>query len=309
MTTSPSSQLIAPARESRSPWVGTVEPKPWEYQITAAIPVIDHPELLALVITILRLQTERPYILVIDTGSTPENYSKIVEMRAADVEVHTIHSHGWRHPSEPVATAMDLAMLLCHTPYFFTTHTDCFLVRRDVLAEMMPLAARYKAVGYQITERHDLEWQYALGHTCSMFEMATLDRFGVQWSMRRYYVEIDQTWGEHPNTGGWPDTESLFNRHLCAAGVKPYIYGTERNHQRTLDGTIDHCRSVPSSALYARPYLTQMEEQLEDAIAQARARITKWQSEPLATAHTEETVRTASTTNSNINGKALKPAR
>lgn len=259
-----------------------MEPKPWKYQITAAIPVIDHPDLLSIVITLLRLQTERPYILVIDTGSTPENFEQIAAMRAADVEIHTIHAHGWRHPSEPVATAMDLATLLCQTPYFFTTHIDCFLVRRDVLAEMLQLAARYKAVGYQLTERPDPEWQYALGHTCTMFEMATVDRIGMQWSLRRYHIQTDRSWGNAPETGGWPDTESLFNRQLRAAGIKPYLFGTERNFLRTQDGTIDHCRSVPSAALYRHPYRDRMADQLQDAVTQARARIAKWMMEPLS---------------------------
>lgn len=268
---------VAPARGHQSAWEGTVQPKPWDYRVTAAIPVIDHPELLALVIELLRHQTERPYILVIDTGSKPENLAKIQAMRAADVEVHSIRSHAWRHPSEPVTAAMDLATAMCHTPFLFCTHADCFLMRRDVLAEMVELTAKYKAVGYQITERHDPDWLYALGHTCTMLDMATADAIGLQWSMRRYYAAVGRTWGTNPHTGGWPDTESLFNAQLVAAGIRPCIIGTERNHQRNRDGTIDHCRSVPSASLYSPFHQQKMAADLADAVATARARLREWQ--------------------------------
>lgn len=273
---------IAPARGRQRAWEGTVERKPWQYQVTAAIPVIDLPEIVAVVIELLRLQTERPYIIVIDTGSTPDNLAKIQALRAADVEVHSIRAHGWRHPSEPVTAAMDLATGLCHSPYLFCTHADCFLMRRDVLAEMVKLTKQYKAVGYQITERHHPDWQYALGHTCTMLDMATADAIGLQWSMRRYYSVISQTWGNNPHTGGWPDTESLFNAQLVAAGVKPFIFGTERNHQRNRDGTIDHCRSVPSAALYSPGHTQLMAADLADALSSARQRIHDWRRTPVA---------------------------
>lgn len=268
--------LVAPARGANRPWLGSTPRKPWEYRVTAAIPVIDFPDLLEVVIELLRLQTERPYIIVIDTGSTAANMARIESMRAEDVEVHRVHAHAWRHPSEPVATAMDLATMLCQTPYLFATHADCFLMRRDVLAEMIPLADRYKAVGYQITERHDRAWQYALGHTCAMFEMATADRISLQWSMRRYYAETGQDWSANPVTGGWPDTESLFNLQLSRAGIRPYLFGTERNYQRNTDGTIDHCRSIPGTALYARSQLSQMQPHLNEAVRAAKSRIAEW---------------------------------
>ncbi len=267
---------IAPARGCPRAWEGDVQPKPWEYRVTAAIPVIDYPELLEIVIGLLRCQTERPYIIVVDTGSTPANLARMQALRAADVEVHSLQSHAWRHPSEPVTAAMDLATGMCHSPYLFCTHADCFLMRRDVLAELVPLTEKYKAVGYQITERHDRDWQYSLGHTCTMLDMATADAIGLQWSMRRYFAATGRVWGERGFTGGWPDTESLFNAQLTAAGIRPFIFGTERNHQRNRDGTIDHCRSVPSAALYSPTHHAKMAPELVEAVAAARKRLQDW---------------------------------
>src|SRR5690606_25471687 len=54
---------IAPLRGETwhtAPWQGR-GPHPWDYQITAAIPVLDTPDELALVVELLRLQTERPF--------------------------------------------------------------------------------------------------------------------------------------------------------------------------------------------------------------------------------------------------------
>ena len=74
---------LAPLRNAdvnSEPWKGNCLKKPWQYEVTAVVPVIDTVESLSLCIEILRLQTIKPYILVIDTGSEYENLQRILSM-------------------------------------------------------------------------------------------------------------------------------------------------------------------------------------------------------------------------------------
>src|SRR5215213_11308991 len=50
-------------------WAGSLKAPPHSYRITAAIPHLDTIEPLKVCIEVLRSQSERPYIMVIDTGS------------------------------------------------------------------------------------------------------------------------------------------------------------------------------------------------------------------------------------------------
>ena len=61
----------------KRPWEGNCAKKPWDYEITAVIPVMDTFEQLEICIRLLKSQTIRPYIVVIDTGSIPEEFEKI----------------------------------------------------------------------------------------------------------------------------------------------------------------------------------------------------------------------------------------
>jgi hypothetical protein len=119
------------------PWQGTLAKKPWDYRITAVIPHLETPEPLRACIELLRLQTERPYLMVIDTGSTPPVREELEAMRAEDLEIHYLAAHGYLRSSEAVAVAQDLAMALCRTEFLFCTHADCFLRRRDYLEWLM----------------------------------------------------------------------------------------------------------------------------------------------------------------------------
>jgi len=120
---------FAPIRNmiiEEKPWEGICKIKPWEYQVTAVIPVLDTYESLSLCVELLRLQTVKPYIIVVDTGSTKENIEKINNLIDEDLEVHSIKLNGVEHPSDFVAMAMDLAQSLCRTKYLFATRR-CFL--------------------------------------------------------------------------------------------------------------------------------------------------------------------------------------
>ena len=79
--------LVAPfgTRDCRQPWQGRCFKKPWDYRITAAIPHLDTIEPLRTVIDLLRRQTIRPYILVIDTGSDDTTCHQLEHLRAEDV--------------------------------------------------------------------------------------------------------------------------------------------------------------------------------------------------------------------------------
>jgi hypothetical protein len=266
--------FIAPNILCKDGWEGSIAKKPWEYKVTAVIPCINEHITLPFVIDILRLQTERPYIVIIDTGTI--NQQNIEDLRDEDVEIHFIRSHSWKHPSEPVTAAMDLALSFVHTPFMFCTHSDCFLKRRDLLEEMVDLCRLHKAVGYQLSPRSHPDWEWMLGHTCTMFDVKILDKINATWGLRRLCnnrgVELK------PNVCGpnWPDTELLINYILKDNGISPYLMGSENNAERTNDNNIDHCRSIPSAILYDPKYLVKNINWIDDAVEQAKKRIKEW---------------------------------
>lgn len=135
---------IAPLRGSginttQAPWEGSDTKKPWNYKITAAVPALDTFETLEICIELLRLQTEKPYIMVIDTGSRGEQLEKMKTLQAPDVEVHFLQLNAVQHPSDFPAMAMDIAFAMCRTEFIFATHADCFLRKRTFLAEMLDM--------------------------------------------------------------------------------------------------------------------------------------------------------------------------
>lgn len=275
---------IAPLREGTAqnpPWEGSCAKKPWRYRITAAIPVLDTDDTLAVVIELLRLQSERPYIVVIDTGSLPERYTQIEKLRAEDVEVHSLRLNGVKHPSDFPAMAMDVAFTVCRTPYLFATHADCFLRKRTLLAEMVELCQeRSPVVGYELSPRQHQDWQGMFGHTCTLFDMGVMDEIGAGWSMRRlarlFNVE-DHT--PDPRRPSWPDTELLLNYLVRERGITPYLIGHEENSVRNKDENIDHCRSLTSGLLYNPAYYERARRWAEAAVDEARQRITQWEAE------------------------------
>ena len=115
---------------------GWITRKPWEYKVTAAIPHLDTLEALNMCVRVLRHQRERPYIMVVDTGSPPYVTREMEKLRAEDCEIHYINAHAYRTSSEPVTVALDLAQSLCRTELLFHTHADCFLRRGDFLEEL-----------------------------------------------------------------------------------------------------------------------------------------------------------------------------
>ena len=89
-----------------------------------------------LAVELWRCQTVRPYITIIDTGSTDEHRNRIAQLQAEDVEIHYIRGHGYLltpPPASQFQSAQDVALALCQQEYQFNTHSDVFPVRRDLI--------------------------------------------------------------------------------------------------------------------------------------------------------------------------------
>jgi glycosyltransferase involved in cell wall biosynthesis len=273
--------IISPLKgrlTTEKPWEGFCQKKPWEYDVTAVIPVLDTFDTLELVVKLLRLQTIRPFIVIIDTGSTDEEYQKIEALRDEDIEVHALRIHGVLHPSDYPAMAMDLAFSLCRTDYLFATHSDCFLRRRDFLEWMLQKCRdESPVVGYRLSPREHIDWEFMVSHTATMYHMPTMDKIGFGWSLRRLGNVVgikDIT--PNPNTPNWPDTEVLGNYILKRSGIEPLFVGNEDNFARNVDENIDHPRTYTSAKLYSPPHLEKMQEWIEGAMEDARKRIEAW---------------------------------
>jgi hypothetical protein len=263
------------------PWRGNCPKKPWDYEITAVIPVIDTVESLSICVEIIRLQTLRPYIIVIDTGSEPENLEKIMSMHAEDLEVNCIRLNGTQHPSDSVCMAMDLAQSLCRTEYMFATHSDVFIRRRDFLEHLLSMCGeeegKWPVVGYEMSPRAHDDWRGMISHTASMYHIKTLDKIGFGWSMRRlasmYGLKSHEPSPDRPN---WPDTEILGNIILRQNGIRTKTIGSELNFQRNKDENIDHCRSMSLGMLYSKSYQNKAEPWIKQAMEEANERISLW---------------------------------
>lgn len=263
------------------PWEGNCRKKPWEYRVTAVVPCLDTPETVEVGVEILRMQTERPYILIIDTGSSPENLRRVQELHSEDVEVHSIRLNGVQHPSDFPAMAMDLAFTLCRTEFLFATHADCFLRRRDFLEFLIgKVESESPVVGYEMSPRAHADWKGMVSHTATLYHMPTMDQIGFGWSLRRLCNLFNlREYKPNPLRPNWPDTEILGNYILRYFKIKPLLIGREANFSRQLDENIDHFRSFTSGKLYSPDYFELANGWFQDARQQALERIEKWKKE------------------------------
>ena len=271
--------MIAPLRgqaASSKPWEGV---RPWEgHRVTSLIPVLEWNPLLEMAVESLLLQTVAPLVILIDTGSV-ETTAKLDSMRTRNqIEVISIRSSGWKHPSMPVASALNAAWSMVATPYCHLGHNDVILKRRNLMEEAIELAAIHKAVGYQISPRAYAEWPSELGHTFTVLDVKAMDMIGMSWSMREYCNQTGKPMNPHLGTGNDPDTERQMNRLLALNGINPHFIGFERNYERTNDDQIDHVRSRTSGLLYSPTHSAKAELWEADAIMQARLRHSSWSS-------------------------------
>lgn len=260
-------------------WQGALNKKPWEYQATAVIPHLNTPELLAVNIALLRAQTIKPYILIIDTGSCASQFTTagmLEPFRASDVEIHYLGLHGFRNSSEAVTMAMDAAMALCQTDYLYCTHADALLMRPDYIADLKSLIRPLvPAVGYEMSERSWLtdDWRGMVSHTATLLHVPTLRAHGVSWNMRRAYDEFGCP---QSAISAWPDTETAFNHSLRKAGLSAHLIGNEANYKRQTDANIDHIRSYPSLKRCNADMHEQQKAICREAIEQGWQRVMAW---------------------------------
>lgn len=265
----------------KKPWEGSLEKKPWQYEVTAVIPCLNTYETLEICIELLRLQTIKPFIVIIDTGSLEEELEKVKKLRNTDVEVHSIALNGVRHPSDYPAMAMDMAFSLCRTQYLFATHADCFLRKRTLLEELLELCkAVSPAVGYELSPRAHEDWVGMISHTASMYDMKVMDQINFSWSLRKLCNRFNVVdYSPDPMKPNWPDTEILGNYILRENNIKPLLIGKEENQTRTLDENIDHFRSYTAAKMYSPKYFETTLKWFEDAKKEALTRIEIWRSE------------------------------
>jgi len=274
---------IAPLRgkgvnTTQSPWEGSVSKKPWDYKVTAAVPCLDTWETIEICVELLRLQTERPYIVLIDTGSCGDQVEKMKQLQADDCEVHFLRLNAVQHPSDFPAMAMDVAFTLCRTEYLFATHADCFLRKKTFLEELVALAQKESpVVGYEMSPRAHSDWKGMVSHTATIYHMPVMDKIGFGWSLRRlcnmYNIKDYKPTPLRPN---WPDTEILGNYILRYNKIKPLLIGHEENFTRQTDDNIDHLRSYTSGKLYSPHYFKQACEWFAAAKQEALERIADW---------------------------------
>lgn len=274
--------LIAPlgTRELYRRAEGRITVKPWEYKVSVAIPHLDSLELLRSVVELHRLQTIKPYIMVIDTGSPEAVVKELEEMRAEDLEIHYVRSHAYRHSSAPVTTAMDVAFALTRTQYLFCTHSDVFPRRRDFLEWMIGQCGEASpAVGWEMSPRVGINgWKGTLSHTATMLYMPVMWMIGATWSMDRWYSANPTA---PPTRNGWPDTETCIDEVFRNWGVKKVILGGELNFERQITDWWDHVRSITSLRLYAKD--SDVHQKAEgysaEALADAKVRARTWAAE------------------------------
>jgi hypothetical protein len=272
---------IAPIRNKTAkdkPWEGNISKKPWDYQVSATIAVLDAVEPLKLAVQLLQLQTIKPYIILVDTGSTPENYKEIEQLRSENIEVHSLKLNAVEHPSDFVAMACDLAGSVCRTKYMLWTHADCFLTRRDVIEELLELCdTENPVVGYRLSPRAHDNWKDMFGHTLTMTEMSKYLEYRIMWNLKQfcnfYGFPNHKPDESRPNL---PDTEYFANLIYQDCGVKATLIGDEENFKRNITDHFDHCRSFASGMLYAPEYYKICQTWMNDAMKDARARIKEW---------------------------------
>lgn len=211
------------------------------YRVTAVIPHRDTPDLLRLCIRFLERQTERPYIMVVDTGSRDELLHGVLAMRGEGIEVHQISCHGHDQAVASVSYAMDLALAACRTEWLWCLHSDCFMTNREALTVMLSRAegGANPVVGYELPPSHNGDQRGMISHTCTLFHVPTLDRLNVTWSMRRFARQENDANGHLP-----PSPETVVNHRLHDAGVTPVLLGSERAHGVEIDAHRVHLRAA-----------------------------------------------------------------
>jgi glycosyltransferase involved in cell wall biosynthesis len=148
---------------------------------------------------------------------------------------------------------MDAAMSLCRTEYLWCLHSDCFVINRNLLAELLEQAdgGKQPVIGYEsVSANKHAECKGMVSHTCTLLHMPTMDRLDVSWSMRR--LKTRYAVGA---TDVISDVEMALNYRLREGGIVPLILGAETQGEVERDANRVHLRSATLGAdlLAAQP--------------------------------------------------------
>lgn len=278
------SQLSA-LNSDRRWWEGNADDLPHDYLVTAVIPLCDTPDEIELVVNLLSLQTVKPFIILIDTGSLASNFNRVdaLAVEFDNVEVHRLQFKGVKHPSDLVSMAMDFAQGRVQTKWMFCTHADVFLKRRDVIEEFIQIAEREgsPAVGYQISPRSHEGWEGMISHTATLLDQEWCLDNGVTWNQWR--CVRGRGFNDHspnPNRTNMPDTEVNLNDVLRSKGITPHLVDIENpveiNRSRNEDHRIDHARSLTSAKIMKSSHYESAKNWSADAMEKAKERIQQW---------------------------------
>lgn len=263
-------------------WQGDFEIKPWHKKVSIAIPFRETPELVDTFMESWLLQTVSANIIIIDTGSSELSLKKLREWEKREdcVELHELRFKAVKHPSDPVAIAMDLAFSLCTTKYLFATHADCFPLRNDLIEWMISKmeSGGSPVIGYQITDREGIKTDGWVGHTATMFDINQADILNLGWSQRRLCNLTGMDHFGNNRCNGYPDTEFLINEQLDRHGIQREIIGKEINFKTTKDENILHVRSYASSKMYSPSHHSKAKDDMILAIEEVSKKIELWKS-------------------------------
>ena len=261
--------------------------KPWlEHRLTVCIAHLEMPEFLFAVCQLWLLQTIKPFILVMDTGSTSKASQGLLEELESHPSIEVARLgivSGVQHSSDRVAHAMDYGFSRCPTEFLLSTHLDLFVQRRDIAERMMQLCdAQTPVVGWEMSPRGAGEKGILNGslsdgipgHMLTMFHMPTMDCIGAGWSLRRGHHCFGLP-REKNDISGWPDTEVCLGKVLEQNGIVPHLIGRETNASFQATEDWIHLRSATEKRLvhggFPEQYLTAYQATI--------SRIREWVSE------------------------------
>jgi hypothetical protein len=239
-------------------WMGSFKRRPWHYKATVVIPHYGRDlRLLTNVIESWRLQTERPYIVVYDTGTSAEYHSSLRALASYDTEVHFCRWHGVRNPYDPVALAYNHGITDCRTKHILFTHNDIVPLSQTVVSELISSSFEdVPVVGYESSAVHNI-----VGTQLTIAHMPTLRRIRAVWDIIPTYNWIEEG----------------FNTGLKQAGVTPRFIGKEKSY-RYKTPHFDHVGSWTTANLYVSTddVVCRVRSDLEQVLAEAEARLRVW---------------------------------
>ncbi len=221
--------------------------------VTVCIPHKETVDLLRSTIPLWRLQSQSPFIVVVDTGS--KNFPidslrdwRVNNHRAIDLIIQQPGRPEWVHFGDPVAAAHELAQGLCFTDKILFTHTDVYPKRRDLIESLSKICTdKNPVVGYRMSPRDHSHgflrknWRQMVGHSLLMVSTRFLSDNKISWSRSIAESEFGVERTSHPDN--W-DSEVTLNLFFRRAGVEPLFLGDETNFARFEDENIVHCRST-----------------------------------------------------------------